>query len=91
MTDAPKRIRIDPDYNGWDSQVIGWDSDRRDDQGRHFAESDWPEYLRADLIDMDVLRRVEAALKDSFSISRAQGIIANKALVHLQAMMEKLK
>ena len=102
MTDAPKRIRIDPDYNGWDSQVIGWDSDRRDDQGRHFAESDWPEYLRADLIDMDVLRRVEKILV--YHLERARsgdgkyipcsefniGLTEN-GITDLRAMMEKLK
>lgn len=45
MTDAPKRIRIDPDYDGWDTQVIGWDADRRDDQGRYLAPTDWPAYM----------------------------------------------
>lgn len=48
------------------------------------------EYLRADLIDMDVLRRVEAALKDSFGISRAQERISKAALTDLRAMMEKI-
>lgn len=47
MTEAPKRIRIDPDYDGWEDQIVGWSADRRDDQGRYHAPLDWPEYILA--------------------------------------------
>lgn len=47
MSEAPKRIRIDPDYDGWMDQIVGWDADRRDYQGRYFAPTDWPEYVHA--------------------------------------------
>ena len=93
MTDAPK-LKPCPFCGNADELLYGFGGrifcDECGCEGpfSHFFKGDWN--TRADLIDMDVLRRVEAALKDSFSISRAQGIIANKALVHLQAMMEKL-
>ena len=102
MTDAPKRIRIDPDYDGWNGQVIGFDADRQDDQGENFAEPDWPEYIRADLIDMDVLKRLEdrltkihenLSLMATGMVSRIDNTLSNTklALTDLHAMMEKLK
>ena len=39
----PVRVRLDPDYSGFEQQVIGWaDSDGPD-------MADWPVYVRADL------------------------------------------
>jgi hypothetical protein len=38
----PDRVKLDPDYNGHDGQVVGWASDKVDEG--------WPEYVRADAI-----------------------------------------
>ena len=79
MADAPKQIGIIGNFLG------EWALATRDERDQAVV------YTRADLIDMDVLRRVEAALKDSFGISRAQERISKAALTDLRAMMEKLK
>ena len=59
MTDAPKRIIARIDYDGEiDGQWIDADAPRPHSFGHYFTE-----YTRADLIDMDVLRMVEAAFR----------------------------
>ena len=58
MTDATKRI--------WASTAV-WDDElplAGEWNYRQVSEPDDTEYLRSDLIDKDVLRRVEAALED---------------------------
>jgi hypothetical protein len=37
----PDRVKLDPDFNGFQRQVIGWASEK--------APAEWPEYRRADL------------------------------------------
>lgn len=37
----PERVRLDPEYEGYEEQVIGWASER--------APKDWPEYVRTDV------------------------------------------
>ena len=81
MTDAPKRI-----WACMEGPMVGLFVSG--------GTSKWPEYLRADLIDMDVLRRVEAALEpfaaDAGILGRRDLVAARDALTALRAMMEKL-
>lgn len=44
MSDMPKRVVLDPDYNGFNDQIIGWPVGATDDV------DGWPEYTRKDLI-----------------------------------------
>ena len=64
MNDFPEIIRIDPDYSGWDSQVIGWDSEQKDSAGNFIAPREWPRYVRADLYEalMSKAAELESAL-----------------------------
>ena len=56
MSDMPSRVRLDPDYNGHQRQVVGWASDVPVDD-----EHGWTEYVRADLSDA-LLREAVAVL-----------------------------
>ena len=40
--DMPERVRLDPDHNGYDTQVVGFADGAEDTE-------DWPLYIRADL------------------------------------------
>lgn len=40
--DMPERVRLDPDHNGYETQVIGFADGMEDTE-------DWPLYVRADL------------------------------------------
>ena len=95
MTDAPKRIIARIDYDGEiDGQWIDADAPRPHSFGHYFTE-----YTRADLIDMDVLQRVEAAGQNLRAFARLFSddpatVAINEwdaALTAFQAMMEKLK
>ncbi|MBC7282621.1 hypothetical protein [Hoeflea sp.] len=65
MNDFPASIRIDPDYSGWDSQVIGWNSEQKDSDGNFIAPREWPRYVRADLYEALLDRVVELECKMS--------------------------
>ncbi|MCT4611317.1 MAG: hypothetical protein N4A70_19175 [Pelagimonas sp.] len=54
----PERVKLDPDYNGHDSQVIGWAHDA--------VEDDWPEYIRADAITPQIAAKTLLAAEESF-------------------------
>jgi hypothetical protein len=46
MSEAPERIRIDPDHHGWNTQVVGWSEEF------FMGEvNGWPEYIRADIAE----------------------------------------
>lgn len=55
MRDMPSRVRLDPDYNGHQRQVVGWASDVPVDD-----EHGWTEYVRADLSDALLREAMEA-------------------------------
>ena len=55
MSDMPSRVRLDPDYNGHQRQVVGWASDVPVDD-----EHGWTEYVRADLSDALLREAMEA-------------------------------
>lgn len=94
MTDAPKRIVAWPGISGW---LCGtWSQTRYPEDGQV--------YTRADLIDLDVLRRVEAALdhcvEKEVEYMRTNNLgdpekqhtvrYGRAALTDLRAMMEKI-
>ncbi len=54
MSNMPDRVRLDPDFNGWEDQVIGWAEDNITED-----EVDWPVYIRLDAPELVAL--VEAA------------------------------
>ena len=67
MNDFPASIRIDPDYSGWDSQIIGWDSEQKDSAGNFIAPREWPQYVRIDIYDalMSKVVDLESALSEA--------------------------
>ena len=92
MSDMPSRVRLDPDYNGHQRQVVGWASDVPVDD-----EHGWTEYVRADLPDA-LLREAMGALENAMGhldtpISRRKiGIDPNAGwLLDARATLAKLR
>ena len=73
MRDMPSRVRLDPDYNGHQRQVVGWASDVPVDD-----EHGWTEYVRADLSDALLREAMEAleeiAVRDSLPTPSFGGV-----------------
>ena len=80
----PVRVRLDPDYSGFEQQVIGWaDSDGPD-------MADWPVYVRADLapsptpdvrgLEAENARLREALKKITWALSENRGDMEARSL-----------
>lgn len=61
---APERIRIDPEYDGWNEQVIGWAV------GNLVEDmADWPEYVHAETVATLIAQARAEALEEAAVIA----------------------